>query len=126
MAEPIDHLHGKSGYTHELLMELTDEQLEETAAYWAKRTSEYAAIQPPTKGYSGSAYAHWWCTKKQSAIHAERERRHHDGWSTQFTTEHVCRVCGERATVIEDDGWACDTHRATHVDQSSSRQNAPD
>jgi hypothetical protein len=34
-------------------------------------------------------------------------------WRKQFTTPHVCRVCGERATIVEDEGWACDTHQVT-------------
>lgn len=36
---------------------------------------------------------------------------HYEGWSKQFTTKHVCRVCGKPASIIEDDGWACDDHR---------------
>lgn len=32
-------------------------------------------------------------------------------WTTQFTTHHPCRICGEEAVTVEDEGWACERHR---------------
>jgi len=49
----------------------------------------------------------WWtdvtCPECQHLIHYEN-------WRDQFV-RHDCRVCGALATIIEDDGWACDEHR---------------
>ena len=33
-----------------------------------------------------------------------------------------CRVCGKNATIIEDEGWACDTHRFRDVDMVKTHQ----
>jgi hypothetical protein len=68
-------LAGKTGNTADLLRELTDEQLVEQAEHWAEREREYREIQPPTPGYSGSAYAAYRMTVNHSTKYRERERR---------------------------------------------------
>ena len=113
MTEPIDHLAGKTGNTTELLRELTDEQLRETGAYWAKREAEYRAAEQNGR----NAYSAWWCSKKRSAIgNVLADRHHYDGWSTQFTTSHPCYVCGNESIAVEDEGWVCIVHSHRSLD----------
>jgi hypothetical protein len=94
MNEPIDYLSvamerippsypGGGWNTVDLLRALTDEELEETAEHWDRKARRYAAAAEDEKRshkkrkspFASPAYAHWWCTKKQSMIYAERTRR---------------------------------------------------
>jgi hypothetical protein len=43
-----------------------------------------------------------------------------EDWRRQFTTKHVCKVCGERATMITDRGWMCERHRYAEIPELSS------
>ena len=60
MAEAIDHLAGKTGYTEKLLAELTDTELEEQIAYYSERRTWYINHPDevkPKSHYTSHAYA---------------------------------------------------------------------
>jgi hypothetical protein len=123
MAEPIDHLAGKTGYTHELIAALTDVELDDQLAYF--RAGAQAHLnQPDPEGatmYQSHAYAAFRYGNWVGMVLTERRSRGlSDGWSDQFTTKHICRVCGERAVIVEDEGWACELHRTTRDGAVSS------
>ena len=66
MTEPTDHLANLSGYTHELLAALTDDQLAEQAAYFDLRIAD-----------AGSNTAHYHWTVQRGHVRREQEDRAH-------------------------------------------------
>lgn len=123
MTEATDHLKGKTGYTHELIAALTDAELEEQLVFYGERQRMHLNTpdEPGVTRYKSHAYAAYRYANWVGMVLTERRKRgFSDGWSDQFTTPHPCRVCGERSTIVEDEGWACDAHRTTREGGVSS------
>jgi len=82
MPEPTNHfatggkLDGRSGYTHELLMELSDEELEEHRLYLRNEIKRIEAEPPDGKPY-GNQYAAFKQRQHLSAVWVEKNRRGH-------------------------------------------------
>ena len=43
-------------------------------------------------------------------------------WSRQFTTSHLCHVCGKESVAVEDEGWVCADHRNLDAETSSDER----